>query len=737
MNLATRARSLVLRALGLGEFARTFLTGADVGEGSTAARLTQPYRQSAWIRSAINFVTGEIASRSLKFYDGDEEFGDDTFLDWWSAPALGSLCDGAPSRLPLTDAAEALAAWAKLRGEFFLLLDDAWALITVSRRPASLAPFVIPHPDRVRIILQSGSIAGYEYIDPAGRRHLFIPAQVIHWKNFNPYDPWRGLGELDAALIAAEAAHATGVYVRDLMRNNNDQGTIVIGKNGVASDEQREQITAALREKRALLARGISRDLFLTGDLTVERPPPLAAGADLNAGKALSHQEIFVALGVPPSMAEVKASYSIGAASDRYQLITGTCMPLAARIAGALAAVASRMAGRTLTAEFDWDDHPVMAEVRAGRVDTALKLWGAGMPMSSINDYLSLGMSAYDGWDTGYLPFSVAPVSSNDPSAQSDQSDPSDPAAAPDYAEPDDATTDDDPTTLALRLSTLVRRRRAAPVCSPADAALDRQFACTCHAAGAVTMKARAPREVAHWRTLMSARRETVASFKSAFGRVLMSARREVLSKIENQTKAAAADLLFDIEAFRAEFRGAMKKQTTAALDKAGAQLFKELGRDDPFRYPPPAALQFIQSRQNKLGAVPDEIFSSIKSTLEDGLNAGDTMSQLSDRVRAAFNGIDRERATRIAMTETSAAYGESRDVAMREAGVKYKQWLTSGNDNVRPAHADANGQIVRADENFIVDGEELRFPGDTHGSPQNVINCHCVAIAVEEPPPA
>ncbi|MDR2673900.1 MAG: phage portal protein [Opitutaceae bacterium] len=748
-SFKNKLRGLVLRSLGLGEFARNFLTGADVdGVANRAARLTQPYRQSAWVRAAINFVTGEIASRPLKFYDGETEFGDDAFLDWWDAPALGPDA----SRTPLADAAAQLAAWAKLHGEFFLLLDEPWALATVrTARPAALAPFVIAHPARVRLIIQAAELAGYEYIDAGGRRHLFTPAQVVHWKNFNPYDPWRGLGDLDAALIAAEAAHATGVYVRDLMRNNNDQGYIVIGKNGVASDEQQEQVTAALRAKRAALARGEARDLFLTGELTVERAQPLAAGADLNAGKALSHQEIFVALGVPPSMAEVKASYSIGAASDRYQLITGTCMALAERIAGALAAIASRMAGRVLDAEFDWDDHPVMVEARASRVDTALKLWGAGMPMQKINDYLGLGMAPYPGWGTGYLPFSVAPA------AGAGEEKPNDPAQNPDYAEDDaDAAADDDDAgdtqALALRLAVLARSRRAAPVCAAPDP-LDAQFACACHAGAGVTMKARPPREVAQWRALMAARRETVASFKSAFGRALMAARKETLAKLDRaekspegwfvvadahlaldaaaRAKAAAADLLFDLENFSALFLDAMERQQTAALDKAGKQLFREIGRDDPFRYPPPAAVQFIRERQNRLADVPGEIHAQIKAALEEGLNAGETMAQLSARVRAAFNGIDHERATRIAMTETGAAYGASREEAMRQAGVKYKRWLTSGNDNVRPAHAAANGQTVRADENFIVDGEELAFPSDTRGSPGNVINCHCVAIAV------
>jgi uncharacterized protein with gpF-like domain len=70
----------------------------------------------------------------------------------------------------------------------------------------------------------------------------------------------------------------------------------------------------------------------------------------------------------------------------------------------------------------------------------------------------------------------------------------------------------------------------------------------------------------------------------------------------------------------------------------------------------------------------------------------------------------------------------------MEQSGVEYKQWLTSGAGNVRAAHAAANGQTVPVTEHFEVGGEALESPGDPNGSPGNVINCHCVAIAVAKP---
>ncbi|MCX7869186.1 MAG: hypothetical protein N2322_04460, partial [Terrimicrobiaceae bacterium] len=39
-----------------------------------------------------------------------------------------------------------------------------------------------------------------------------------------------------------------------------------------------------------------------------------------------------------------------------------------------------------------------------------MKLWGAGMPMRLVNEYLDLGLPEFDGWEVGYLPMGVVPV---------------------------------------------------------------------------------------------------------------------------------------------------------------------------------------------------------------------------------------------------------------------------------------------------------------------------------------
>lgn len=691
--------------------------------GTPGEKFNRPFAQSTWVQRAIKHISGPISAVPLVFSTdsrgGEQVYTDPKLAAWWKRPAKG---------LTFPQFVSATVGWRKLAGEaFWLLGDDALVPFPEVRDVSRMSPLIVARPDRMRHVVKGGELIGWEYTDGTGARHALLPEQVIQLKQWNPYDDWRGLSDFESAKIAAETSYLSGAFARNLMRGNGDRGPYIVAKNGVVEDGQREQIIADLRAKRAAASRGEFRPVFLTGDITVEDPSIQGLDTAVLNQRIADAEEVFVAFGVPPSMTKAVASYSIGSASDRFRLIEETCQPEGEEIASAIETVLARQTGQTLYAWFSWDDHSVMQQVRRERIDAAVKLWGLGVPLQIVNDNLRLGLREVPGWEIGYLPFSVAPVSSLPPEQ--------DPSLAEPAAAVGDEERGEDAVGAMLRL---LRARK--PRCTQAAAAP----ACACGLTEPTTaaQKARDPRETARWRELMAKRRASVKAYESRFNRELMRARAETLARLDRYTlaralqqKAAAIDLVFDREAWKRGLLAALRKVSEAALHTAGKQLFEEIGKDDPFALPPEKVLEFVRGRENRLGDVADAVFERVKETLEEGLLAGDTTEQLAERVRAEFNGISRERSLTIAQTETSAAYGYSRAAAMKQAGVQYKQWLTSGNDNVRPAHLEANGQTVPVDEPFFVDGEELMYPGDPSGSPGNVINCHCVAIAGETPP--
>jgi uncharacterized protein with gpF-like domain len=84
--------------------------------------------------------------------------------------------------------------------------------------------------------------------------------------------------------------------------------------------------------------------------------------------------------------------------------------------------------------------------------------------------------------------------------------------------------------------------------------------------------------------------------------------------------------------------------------------------------------------------------------------------------------------------TMTGASNAGSYEAWKQSEVVKGKAWISALQPGrTREAHSAAHGQTVGLNEMFLVDGENLMYPGDPQGSPGNIINCLCAAIAVVE----
>jgi hypothetical protein len=75
------------------------------------------------------------------------------------------------------------------------------------------------------------------------------------------------------------------------------------------------------------------------------------------------------------------------------------------------------------------------------------------------------------------------------------------------------------------------------------------------------------------------------------------------------------------------------------------------------------------------------------------------------------------------------ASVARINDLATRHSGLG-KLWKHIPVARVpRIGHLLADGQIVKPDEPFVVEGEELMYPRDPSGSAENTINCHCLVL--------
>lgn len=680
-------KGLLPRRKGLpGEWHQFFDRGRSPDDYNTTA-IDRPYAQSAWVQRAIKTVADPIGSVPLEWSIGEKDFEDEQLDAFWDSPVLG--LDAWP------DVVSAWVGWLKLKGEAFFIVDDSWALSVPGTIP--LGQLIMPRPDAMRELLLHGMLVGWEWTNYDGGKQRLLPDQVYQVKLWNPYNQWRGLGEMEAALMAAETDYLSGEYEKNLSRNSGDQGYIVTTDGGQPSKEQIDQIVTQLRRKRERLLRGEYTDLFLAGGLKVTAPVITGADTAMQASRLSKRHEIYAAFGVPPSLADVKQSYSLGKDSDYRALLVNTCIPTANRLARVVTKLGRRMTGKPVDAYCDFDDHPVMQEVRNERTTTLTALWNMGVPLREAGEYLDMQLPRVDGDDIGYLPFSVQPVGGNvdDEFSEFYQTEETEPDAVGEMM-------------LALRSTA-------------------KPNGCACGNGDPYTRGAD-PR----WQREMLRRKATQRAFESRIGRVLMDARKETLSRLEKYTpeekgivnKAVAADFVFDLKRFSDSFFKGMRAVSAQAVADAGKAVWQDLAMDDPWETPAKEVMDFTERRQNKLSAVPNDVFERIRDEIQEGFNEGDSRDEIAKRIRSQFNAITTGRSKVIAQTETSAAYGFGDHLAQKGAGVQWRMWLTSGKGNSRPSHAAADGQKVRIDEPFIVGGVPLMYPGDENGPPEEVINC-------------
>lgn len=700
--------------------AYNFVRGITVDSGSETS-VRRPFEQSVWVQRAIKEISGPIGAVELKFYEGDNEITDAPWLAFWKKPCRN---------LTRPDFVEALVGWLKLDGEAFIIVQPEF-VAPFPDVQTQWPPLMLARPDCMKPIKSdNGEALGWEYQGRNGRRLRLGLDQVIQPRFWNPYDDLRGMSEYEAARVATEGDYLSGRFALNMARANGDTGVIITMKEGSSlTDEQQQQVRDQLRAKQARAREGKFASIFVPADLEIQDPKVRAPDAQFVAQRLENRHEIYIAFGVPPSMADVVASYSVGSASDWYRLITGTCVPTAEKIAEAISEIASRMHGSPVEAYFEWDDHPVMQTVRRERIDAWVKLVEKGMPGELASETLDLDLPEYPAGKVGLLPMGLYPF---DPTTIANDQ----PENTPTLAEPEATVTESRRALQAL----IARRQNPAPVVTCDCCNFD--FA-------SLQLKASDSADVKLWKTLAAKRREVIRTYEVKFNAVLMTARREVLQKIETAQalqakapiqRAAAADFLFDLANFDRVFQAQMRAVGLNALQKAGDQLFAELGKDDPWKMPQAEAIQFIKDRENKLSNVSQDIFDRVKAKIETGLNDGASLKDIATSVRGEFNDISAGRARTIASTETAAAYGTARDIAMRDAGVQFKRWLTSGNANVRASHRAMNGATVGIDESFTVidpktgESDTIRHPADPDGAPWNVINCHCVEVATVKP---
>jgi SPP1 gp7 family putative phage head morphogenesis protein len=172
--------------------------------------------------------------------------------------------------------------------------------------------------------------------------------------------------------------------------------------------------------------------------------------------------------------------------------------------------------------------------------------------------------------------------------------------------------------------------------------------------------------------------------------------------------------------------------------DQAGVLL--GLG-DEAFDYATRTVQEFLKNRTYKFSFdMTAETNRLLKDNLAEGVKLGESIPQLTKRVREVFDGMSRYRGERIARSEVIRASNFGANEMYKQSGVVDSvEWLVTNDDVTCEFCAPLDGKITPLGETFFDDGDTIRgadggtlnLDYESIDHPPLHVNCRCTIIPV------
>jgi HK97 family phage portal protein len=174
-------------------------------------------------------------------------------------------------------------------------------------------------------------------------------------------------------------------------------------------------------------------------------------------------------------------------------------------------------------------------------------------------------------------------------------------------------------------------------------------------------------------------------------------------------------------------------------VKRAAAEEIEISGLLGSFDAKHPEVLEMVRRQRVLVSeAVTNTTAVEVRRALALAIESGYDPDKMRKAIRNTFRAARADwRLDRVARTESHQAHEGGGYQALRQNGVRRKEWVISSTGNVRnderSNHEIMDGQVREIDEPFddIVSGARLMFPGDIAGArtPADVINCNCLKI--------
>lgn len=138
------------------------------------------------------------------------------------------------------------------------------------------------------------------------------------------------------------------------------------------------------------------------------------------------------------------------------------------------------------------------------------------------------------------------------------------------------------------------------------------------------------------------------------------------------------------------------------------------------------ASEQYLARAKNTFEQIGDTLWAQARSELVAGFEAGESIPQLTERLRASA-GVTARTGVLVARTQVIEASNAGSFETARASGLTMvKEFIATPDLRTRPTHLAADGQRVPLNEPFIVGGFPAMFPAAPTLPPAERLNCRC-----------
>lgn len=561
-------------------------------------------------------------------------------------------------------------------------------------------------PDRVRVVPSATDYVSHFVYEHDGKRIRFERDETM-WLRFpNPLDEFQGLSPLAAARLAADTASAAMHSNRNIFHNGIQMAGIVKPKSGTMLTEEQG---SRLERQLSTRFQGVDKAhrwgvLRFEADFQSLSMSP--KDAEFLGALRWSLEDICRAYGVPLDLIGGQRTYENVQAAER-SLWANTVKPEARFIATELTEQLLPMFGGKMVAEFDLADVEVLHEAETERWTrwkeqiasgaVTINEWRAGQGLDPVKWGDVWWQSVYN------VPVELPVVPDHPMFLHNTES--ANPATVP-AGDDEPANTDED----------------------QADADRGRARATTSIAYGS-------PEHVKRWNRFTKSTQPWERQVAKVTTELMQRQKASVLARLNargTRDAEAVADEPFDRARWVKAFRVTMRPVLAGIVEDAGTLAIDELALPLRFDVKDPAVVRFLEGRAQRFAeAVNETTWVELKASLGEGIDAGEDIKQLGDRVEAVM--ADRIRSSKevIARTETIGAANGGTLEAWKQTGVVTgKVWLAALDDRTRDTHVLAHGQTVGIDEDFEVGAGSGPAPGQI-GLAEEDIQCRCSMTAV------